>query len=148
MIERFIEAQNEVYVRALKEIESGRKRTHWMWFFFPQISGLGHSMTSIFFSIKDTEEAKEYIEHPLLGQRLREISLALHALKTDNPSEVFGSTDAMKLRSCMTLFDIVKPESVFDKVLMKFLDGKRDEKTLEILAEQKNPLILVSSKAS
>ncbi len=111
-----------------------------MWFIFPQIKGLGLSMTSIFFSIKDVEEAKEYLKHPLLGQRLREISHALLELKTDNATEVFGSTDAMKLRSCMTLFDVVEPKSVFDKVLMKFFGGERDEKTLKILADQKNPI--------
>lgn len=140
MIERFIQAQNEVYLRALNEIKSGRKQTHWMWFIFPQIKGLGLSMTSIFFSIKDVEEAKEYLYHPLLGQRLREISCALLELKTDNAAEVFGCTDAMKLRSCMTLFDVVDPETVFDRVLMKFFDGKRDKKTLKILADQKNPI--------
>lgn len=140
MIERFVQAQNEVYPRALKEIKSGGKQTHWMWFIFPQITGLGLSMTSILFSIKDVEEAKEYLKHPLLGQRLREISHALLELKTDNATEVFGSTDAMKLRSCMTLFDVVEPETVFDKVLMKFFDGIRDKKTLKILAEQKSPI--------
>ena len=140
MIERFVEAQNEVYNRALNEIKSGKKRTHWMWFIFPQIKGLGLSMTSIFFSIKDVEEAKEYLKHPLLGQRLREISHALLELKTDNATAVFGSTDAMKLRSCMALFDVVEPKSVFDKVLMKFFGGERDEKTLKILADQKNPI--------
>ena len=86
MIERFIQAQDEVYPRALKEIKSGRKQTHWMWFIFPQIKGLGLSMTSIFFSIKDVEEAKEYLKHPLLGHRLREISHALLELKIDNLS--------------------------------------------------------------
>lgn len=140
MIERFVQAQNEVYPRALKEIKSGGKQTHWMWFIFPQITGLGLSMTSILFSIKDVEEAKEYLKHPLLGQRLREISHALLELKADNATEVFGSTDAMKLRSCMTLFDVVEPETVFDKVLMKFFDGIRDKKTLKILAEQKSPI--------
>lgn len=140
MIERFIQAQNEVYLSALKEIESGRKQTHWMWYIFPQIKGLGFSMTSIFFSIKDAEEAKEYLKHPLLGQRLREISCALLELKTDNATEVFGYTDAMKLRSCMTLFDVVEPETVFGRVLMKFFDGIRDQKTLKILADQKSPI--------
>lgn len=140
MLERFIHAQDDNYTRALEEIKSGKKRTHWMWFIFPQIKGLGLSMTSIFFSIKDAEEAKEYLKHPLLGQRLREISHALLELKTDNPAEIFGSTDAMKLRSCMTLFDVVEPETVFDRVLMKFFDGKRDEKTLKILADQKDPI--------
>lgn len=140
MIERFIQAQEEVYIRALQEIKSGKKRTHWMWFVFPQIKGLGLSMTSIFFSIEDVDEAKEYLDHPLLGQRLREVSDALLDIETDNPTEVFGNIDAIKLRSCMTLFDFVEPESIFDKVLQKFFDGRRDEKTLKILADQKNPI--------
>ena len=140
MIERFLQVQREAYNRALEEIESGRKRTHWMWYIFPQIKGLGFSRNSIFYSIKDAEEAKEYLEHPLLGPRLREISYALLALKTDNPSDIFGSTDTMKLRSCMTLFDYVESKSVFDKVLMKFYGGKRDEMTLKILADQSSPI--------
>lgn len=140
MIERFIQAQEEVYIRALKEIKSGKKRTHWMWFIFPQIRGLGFSMTSIHYALKCAEEAKEYLDHPLLGKRLREISQVLLELKIDNPIEVFGSTDALKLRSCMTLFDVVEPASVFDKVLLKFFGGKRDEKTLKILADQKSPI--------
>lgn len=140
MIERFVKAQNEVYNCALEEIKSRRKRTHWMWFIFPQIKGLGLSMTSIFYSIKDVEEAKEYLDHPVLGFRLREISQALLELNTDNPTEVFGYIDDIKLRSCMTLFDVINPKSVFDKVLMKFFGGERDEKTLKILADQKNPI--------
>ena len=147
MIERFVQAQGDVYVRALNEIKSGKKRTHWMWFIFPQLNGLGLSMTSIFYSIKDAEEAKEYLNHPLLGKRLREISHALLELKTNNPIEVFGYTDALKLSSCITLFDIVEPMSVFSKILLKFFGGKRDEKTLKILEEQKHPInnIIVES---
>lgn len=151
MIERFVQAQKEVYFRALEEIESGKKRTHWMWFIFPQIKGLGLSMTSIFFSIKDAEEAKEYLDHLILGRRLREISKALLELNTANPTEVFGAIDDIKLRSCMTLFDVVEPESIFNKVLNKFFVGKRDEKTLKILADQKNPInshITNSNKAT
>lgn len=140
MIERFIQAQNDVFFRALNEIKTGKKRTHWMWYIFPQITGLGLSRISIFYSIKCADEAKEFLSHPLLGQRLREISHALLELYTDDPIEVFGSTDAVKLRSCMTLFDVVEPESIFAKVLLKFFDGKRDEKTLTILADQKNPI--------
>ena len=150
MIERFIQAQREVYIHALEEIRSGKKRTHWMWFVFPQIKGLGHSTTSIFFSIKDVDEAMEYLGHTLLGRRLREINQALLGLKTDNPSEIFGDIDAIKLRSSMTLFDVVEPKSVFDKVLVKFFDGIRDNKTLMILAEQNNQvnnLVLQGLKA-
>ncbi len=140
MIERFVKAQNDVYISALKEIKNGKKLTHWMWYIFPQIKGLGVSMNSIFFSIKDIEEAKEYLAHPLLGKRLREITTALLELETNNPTEIFGSVDARKLRSCMTLFDVVEPESVFDKGLMKFFNGKRDKRTLKIMADQKNPI--------
>lgn len=140
MIERFIQAQEGVYPRALAEIESGEKRTHWMWFIFPQIAGLGYSSKSMFYAIKNEAEAKEYLRHPLLGMRLREISCALLPLKTDNARDIFGSIDAMKLRSCMTLFDAVEPESVFNTVLMKFFDGKRDNRTLQILADQKIPI--------
>lgn len=140
MIERFIQAQINVFSQALNEIKSGKKRTHWMWYIFPQIAGLGLSMTSIFFSIKDAEEAKEYLDHPLLGQRLREISHALLELKTDNPIDIFGYTDALKLRSSMTLFDVMEPESIFHKVLMKFYNGEKDDKTLKILADQKKPI--------
>lgn len=150
MIERFIQAQREVYIHALEEIRSGKKMTHWMWFVFPQIKGLGQSTTSIFFSIKDVDEAMEYLGHTLLGRRLREISQALLGLKTDNPSEIFGDIDAIKLRSSMTLFDVVEPKSVFDKVLVKFFDGIRDNKTLMILAEQNNQvnnLVLQGLKA-
>ena len=151
MLYRFVKAQSDVYDHALDEIKSGKKQTHWMWFIFPQIKGLGHSVTSNLYSIKDTEEAKVYLDHPLLGQRLRECCIALLELDTDDSAEVFGYIDAIKLCSCMTLFDVVEPESVFDKVLMKFFDGKRDKKTLKLLADQQNPInniIIDSLKAS
>lgn len=151
MIERFVQAQREIYPRALKEIKSGKKLSHWMWFVFPQIYGLGHSMTSLFFSIIGIDEAKEYLNHPLLGMRLREITQALLELEMDDPAKIFGSPDDLKLRSCMTLFDAVEPESVFDKVLLKFFDGRRDERTLKILANQINPInghIVESIKAT
>lgn len=137
MVQRFIEAQADIYEIALREIQSEKKRSHWMWFIFPQIKGLGCSITSIFFSIKDTEEAKEYLNHPLLGVRLREISQALLELGTSDPIKIFGPVDALKLCSSMTLFDAVQPESIFNKVLIKSFNGKRDEKTLKILANQK-----------
>lgn len=140
MIDRFVQAQKEIYPRALEEIREGKKRTHWMWFVFPQISGLGHSMTSIFYSIKDIEEAKSYLAHPILGNRLREISQVLLELENDNPHCIFGSPDDMKLRSCMTLFDVVEPDSIFTKVLEKFFQGRRDRRTLTILKEQSHPI--------
>lgn len=137
---RFLHAQENVYPIALKELQEGRKSSHWMWFIFPQIKGLGCSTTSIFFSIKDIEEAKEYMNHPLLGARLREISQVLLELETSDPLRIFGPVDALKLCSSMTLFDVVEPESIFDRVLRKFFNGKRDEKTLKILTEQNNPM--------
>lgn len=140
MIERFIQAQKEIYPRALEEIKTGRKQTHWMWFIFPQITGLGHSMTSIFYSIKDADEAKEFLQHPVLGRRLREITLAVLDLSENDAHIIFGSLDDMKLRSCMTLFDTVEPDSIFAKVLQKYFGGRKDERTLKILADQTNPI--------
>lgn len=140
MIERFVQAQKDCYGRALEEIRAGEKRSHWMWFIFPQISGLGHSMTSIFFSIKDIDEAKEYLTHPVLGSRLREICEVLLGLDSNDAHSIFGSPDDIKLRSSMTLFDVVEPDSIFANVLMKFFQGKRDSKTLKILEEQSGPI--------
>lgn len=140
MIERFVQAQKDCYNRALEEIKAGVKRTHWMWFIFPQISGLGHSMTSIFFSIKDIYEAKEYLAHPVLGSRLHEICKALLELDSNDAHSIFGSPDDIKLRSSMTLFDVVEPDSVFANVLAKFFQGNRDSRTLKILEEQSTPI--------
>ena len=140
MIERFVQAQKDCYGRALEEIRAGEKRTHWMWFIFPQISGLGHSMTSIFFSIKDINEAVEYLAHPVLGTRLHETCHALLELDSNDAHSIFGSPDDIKLRSSMTLFDVVEPDSVFAKVLDKFFQGKRDNRTLRILEEQSSPI--------
>ncbi len=147
MLERFTQAQKDIYDRALQEIKSGRKRSHWMWFVFPQIKGLGHSMTSIFYSINDIEEAKQYLAHPILGMRLREISKALLNQPTNDAHEVFGSPDDMKLRSSMTLFDIIEPFSIFHQVLEKFFDGKRDSRTLKILHDQQPTLKRQSPEA-
>ena len=140
MIDRVIQAQKDIYSNALEEIKAGRKRSHWMWFVFPQINGLGHSMTSIFFSITDINEAKLYLDHPVLGSRLREICQALLEMGNNDPHSIFGSPDDMKLRSCMTLFDVVEPDSIFAKVLEKFFHGKKDNRTLTILKEQSHPI--------
>lgn len=129
MLQRFIDAQNESYVRALEEIKAGRKRSHWMWFIFPQMKGLGRSSTSMFYGINDMDEAREYLAHPILGERLREISQVLLQLDTNDANAVFGSPDDMKLRSCMTLFDNISPNDIFADVLDKYFDGHRDNKT-------------------
>lgn len=132
-LSRFERAQNGDYHAALREIKSGRKRSHWMWYIFPQLKGLGYSGTARFYGIDGIGEARDYLAHPLLGSRLREISAALLELETDSASDVFGYTDALKLRSCMTLFDTVEPDSVFRRVLEKYYGGIADSKSLEML---------------
>ncbi len=134
-LRRFLSAQERDYDRALEEIRGGRKRSHWMWYIFPQIQGLGFSSTAQYYGIKDLEEAKDYMEHPLLSARLVEISGALLTLPTDNATAVMGYPDDLKLCSCMTLFEQAKPEEpVFGKVLDKFYGGERDARTLAILS--------------
>lgn len=136
---RFKNAQDlGVYENALQEVKNGRKRSHWMWFIFPQIAGLGLTPKSQYYSIKSLDEAKAYLADPVLGSRLREISNALLDLPTSNPAEVFGSPDWMKLGSCMTLFDYMSPRDVFEKVLNKFFAGSRDLKSISIIRQLKN----------
>lgn len=133
-LDRFVVAQEHCYDRALNEVRQGRKETHWMWFVFPQIIGLGSSDTAILYSITDIGEAKLYLNHEVLGPRLVEITRELLALETDDPVEVFGDIDALKLNSCMTLFDYVTDdENVFNEVIEKFYDGVKDEKTLQLI---------------
>jgi uncharacterized protein (DUF1810 family) len=133
-LKRFIDAQQTDYSVALSEIRNGRKRSHWMWYIFPQIQGLGFSETSQFYSIKSIDEAEQYLAHPVLGQRLIEISNALLGLKTDNANQVFGSPDDMKLKSSMTLFSLLPgTNKVFQLVLDKFFNGLKDDKTLKML---------------
>ena len=133
-LDRFVEAQEKVYAAALQEVKNGIKTSHWMWFIFPQISGLGRSDISKFYAIKDLEEAAQYLAHPLLGNRLIEISSQLLLLETNNAMEVFGSIDGQKLQSCMTLFSVLEPtDPVFKNILQKFFNGKNDTNTLTLL---------------
>ena len=133
-LERFVEAQARDYETALREIRSGRKRSHWMWYIFPQLRGLGFSSTAQFYGLRDLQEARDYMAHPLLGPRLIEISEALLTLETDNPGAVMGYPDDLKLCSCMTLFELAAPEQpVFARVLEKFYAGRRDQRTLALL---------------
>ena len=134
-LERFVTAQEHDYEIALREVQEGFKRSHWMWYIFPQIRGLGHSETAQFYAIQNAEEAKAYLAHPVLGKRLQEISIALLGLSTSDPQAVFGYTDSMKLRSCMTLFYQVSRYFVFDRVLKKFFGGELDQNTLSILEQ-------------
>ena len=136
-LERFYKAQEYDYETALSEIRNGRKESHWMWYIFPQVSGLGRSTMAEYYAIRSREEAKAYIEDPILGKRLIEISWALLQVDSDDAEEVMGWPDNLKLRSCMTLFAEVAPEQpVFRSVLEKFYDGEMDGKTLDILLQQ------------
>ena len=129
--------QRNDYEQALQEVKSGRKRTHWMWYIFPQIHGLGMTPISDYYSIRSLREAKDYLKDPVLGARLVEISKALLELNTSDPHAVFGSPDDLKLRSCMTLFERADPQNpVFGDVLDKYYRGERDQRTLEILDEE------------
>lgn len=132
-MQRFIVAQEDSYHRALCEVKAGRKCSHWMWYIFPQLKGLGRSSTSSFYGIAGLKEAQDYLSHPVLGSRLREISEVLFELPTNDAHAVFGSPDDMKLRSCMTLFDFVSPNDVFSAVLDKYFAGHKDNKTLKLL---------------
>jgi uncharacterized protein (DUF1810 family) len=131
---RFVQAQENVYDRVLLELQSGRKRSHWMWFVFPQIDGLGLSSTTKYYSIKSAGEARGYLDHPLLGMRLRECAETILALEGVSASTVFGYPDDLKLKSSMTLFaEAAGPQSVFSRVLEKFFQGARDERTIQLL---------------
>jgi uncharacterized protein (DUF1810 family) len=135
-LQRFITAQETDYLRALSEIENGRKLTHWIWYIFPQIAGLGFSETSKLYAIKDINEANFYIAHPVLGPKLIQISNALLELKDKTAIQVFGSPDDLKLKSCMTLFSTLQNASpVFKAVLDKYFNGDRDLKTLQLIQQ-------------
>jgi uncharacterized protein (DUF1810 family) len=132
-LQRFIDAQNPIYASALSEIRSGNKRGHWMWFIFPQMRGLGHSDMAQFYGIRSMEEAKAYLDHPVLGARLRECVAAMQDLSGTTPKKVFGEIDAIKFRSCLTLFERAGGDLVFEAALNRWFAGERDEATLRIL---------------
>ena len=142
-LERFLHAQDSKwasYSEALSEIRKGQKCSHWIWYVFPQIKGLGHSRNSEFYGISSREEAKAYLDHSILGPRLREITQAL--LDCQNPSayDILGFPDVLKVQSCMTLFDIIAPSDIFSDVLQKYYDGKRCEKTVKRIANREEKL--------
>jgi uncharacterized protein (DUF1810 family) len=132
-LRRFVDAQADAFERALAELQRGQKRTHWMWYIFPQFDGLGFSSTSKRYSIKSIAEAKAYLCHPVLGPRLMECAEAVVRIEGRSAFEIFGSPDDVKLRSCATLFACVSPVgSVFDRLLGKYFHGARDGKTLRL----------------
>lgn len=138
-LERFIEAQEYSYPIALKEIQSGRKKSHWIWYIFPQLKGLGHSYNSEYYGITDLNEAKAYLNHPILAERLREITKALLSLPQNLAArEILGGIDAMKVKSSMTLFYMVSREHLFKEVLERYYNGETDNRTSDILTTMMN----------
>ena len=132
-LNRFLKAQENTYDIALEEIRAGKKKTHWMWFIFPQLKGLGFSSTSMYYGIDGKEEAIAYYNHPILGARLKEICGVLESLKETNPVKIFGSIDALKLCSCLTLFYKVSNDEIFKNLLIKYYNGQFDENTLKMI---------------
>lgn len=139
-IERFLEPQKTAYPIALKEVRNGRKVSHWMWYIFPQLRGLGQSTSAWYYGIEDLDEARTYLANPVLGQRLREITQAVLDLSETDLMKIFGWPDNMKFRSCMTLFALVSEDDLFKKALDKFFEGQEDSMTLELLKQKGNAL--------
>lgn len=132
-ITRFLDAQDSKwngYSVALREIMAGKKISHWIWFIFPQLRGLGHSRMAQYYGIADRREAEDYLNHPVLGARLREITEALLEHSDKSAIAILGGIDALKVKSCMTLFDCISPNDIFEKVLNKFYNGERDTKSI------------------
>ena len=135
-LERFLDGQRFSYETALAEMVKGRKMNHWIWYIFPQIKGLGHSPNAQFYGIRDLDEARAYLAHPILGKRLREITNAVLMHRGYDISEIMGSRiDAIKLRSSMTLFDLVSPNDLFGDVLNSFFEGRRDSRTIALVEQ-------------
>jgi len=136
-LDRFITAQETAYDTALAEIKNGRKRSHWIWYIFPQLKGLGFSHHSEYYGLSGIDEAKAYLEHPVLGKRLIEISKDLLDLPSSDPAQVMGYPDDLKLNSCMTLFaNVPGADPVFNAVIDKFFNGKPDHNTLALLSQK------------
>ena len=135
-LQRFLDAQAPVYDQALAELRAGRKESHWMWFIFPQLRGLGRSATAERFALAGGGEALAYLAHPVLGSRLQACCLALLSLDKKDPAHVLGSVDALKLRSCMTLFAAISDDDLFHRVLRKYFDGEADSLTVSILERE------------
>lgn len=133
-LERFADAQTGIYKTVVSELKDGYKRTHWMWYIFPQIKGLGMSPFSIKYSICSLQEAEEYLKHPVLGSRIRECTRIVLDINNHSAIQIFGSIDEKKFRSSMTLFNYVQTnENIFESALVKYFKGQQDNKTLELL---------------
>lgn len=134
---RFIDAQNEDYAQALSEVRNGVKRSHWIWYIFPQMKGLGFSYNSEYYGISSFQEVHDYLQNEFLRKRLFEITETLLLHRGDNIERIMGSIDALKLKSSMTLFDAVRPGDIFGEVLYEFYAGERCERTLELIGGNK-----------
>jgi uncharacterized protein (DUF1810 family) len=137
-LQRFLDAQEGAYLRALEELKAGCKSSHWMWYIFPQIAGLGRSTTAVQYSISGLAEARAYVAHPILGARLIACCEVLSGLEGNSPEAVFRSIDAMKLRSSLTLFDQVSDSCIFKDLLRKYYAGHADQTTLELIEQLKS----------
>ena len=135
-LDRFIDAQETDYETALSEIKNGRKESHWMWYIFPQLQGLGVSATSKLYAIHDMQEAEAFLRHNVLGERLIRICNELVKINSNDALQIFGSPDHLKLKSSMTLFSCLNMHPVFDLVLDKFFRGRKDDRTLSIIERQ------------
>lgn len=135
-LDKYIRAQELTYLMALQEVQNGRKKSHWIWYVFPQLKGLGHSHNSKYYGIESFEEARSYINHPILGARIREITRVLLDLPDDlTAARIFGGLDAIKVRSSMTLFYLVSREVLFLEVINRYYNGILDKKTMLMLSE-------------
>ena len=133
-LNRFIKAQADIYESVLSELKNGHKTSHWMWFIFPQIKGLGNSTMSVKYAVNSFKEAEEYLNHPLLGKRIKECTDIVLNLNGYSAKQIFGSIDEMKLRSSMTMFNAVQQgENIFKLVLDKYFKGLEDQRSLELL---------------
>jgi uncharacterized protein (DUF1810 family) len=138
-LERFLVAQETSYETALSEIKNGQKESHWMWYIFPQIAGLGNSELSKYYSIRDIEEASDYVRHPILGSRLLRICTVLADFENKDVNSIFGFPDNLKLQSCLTLFSMLEiSPPIFGYLLEKYFNGQKDEYTFKIIATKNN----------
>ncbi|MGE5561686.1 MAG: DUF1810 domain-containing protein [Bacillota bacterium] len=136
-LQRFVDAQAGIYDRALEELRSGSKRSHWMWFIFPQLAALGRSPTARYYGMASADEATAYLAHPVVGPHLHECVEALLPWAGKRlAAQILGEIDAMKLKSSLTLFDAVQPGALFDRALLNFFGGERDQLTLALLQGQ------------
>ena len=136
-LQRFLSAQERDYTSALAELRAGRKKTHWIWYILPQLAGLGTSRMASFYGIRSSTEAAAYLAHPILGPRLVECVVTLNAHQHSTAEQILGDVDAMKFRSCATLFaSVAGPDSVFQKALVQFFEGHADDRTLALLAAE------------